>query len=207
MKKLLSLILAAVLVLSLTAVLSSCGDKADDKKDETTKAEETTAPEPEDTTEEETTAEEPEETTEEETTEASRITEGTVTILDLVSIEVKDGWYSEDGVDDTWNSIELVNDAVPGFLANVEVKVGRVYGDDHAKEWADNYNKNYGGGGTVTTETINGLTFYHLSGVVEDDNQNCYFADINDDYYLEVDIMFMSVEEGLPVFDLITVNK
>lgn len=140
-----------------------------------------------------------------ETTEAAGpLTEGTLVISDLISVEFKDGWYSEEGLDTTWNSIELVNDSVEGFLANVGIKVGNVYGDGDAAYWADAINGNYGGGGTVTTEEINGVTYYHLSGVVDDDTQNMFFTDLDDSHYLEVSVMFMPVDQGMPVFDLIT---
>ena len=200
MKKFLSVLLVCAVVLSMSALLSSCGETKDTKDDET-KVVDTTAAE-ETTEAEETTVEE---TTEEETT-AGAITEGSIVIDDLVTIDLKDGWYSEEGLDTTWNKVKLENKSITGFLANVSVSVGKVYGDDHAKEWAENTQGNYQGKGKITEEDINGVHYYHLSGVVDDDDQNIYYADLDDEHYIEVSIMFMSVDEGKPVFDLISFN-
>lgn len=200
MKKFLSILLTFALILSMAALLISCGE-ADTSDTETSADVETTANDTE-------TEAESESESESESEAAAPIKEGTIDISGLVSVELKDGWYSEKGLDTTWNEIELINDSIDDFMAYVSVKVCKVYEEgEHAKEWADTINGNYGGGGTVIEEEINGVSYYHLSGVTDDDTQNLYFTDLDDGHYLEVSVMFMPVEKGLPVFNLITFNN
>lgn len=193
MKKTLCVLLIAVLVLSValtgctgTVITDTTAAATNEAADTTAEAIDTTAAP--------------------ETTEAAGpITEGTLEISDLISVEFKDGWYTEEGLDTTWNSVELVNDSVEGFLASVEISVGTIYTEGNGAEyWANATNGNYGGTGTVSTEEINGVTYYHLSNVVDDDTQNMFWTDLDDGHYLEVAIMFMPVDQGMPVFDLIT---
>lgn len=199
MKKTICVMLAAILALAV--VLTGCTSipvKTNDTADTTAAAVETTEAAAE-------TGEEIYVETIEDTTEAAGpLTEGSVVISDLISVELKDGWYSEEGLDTTWNSLKVENESIDAFLANVEFTVGNIYSGNGAEYWADAINKNYGGNGTVTTEEINGVTYYHLSGVVDDDTQNIFFTDLDDSHYLEVAIMFMPVDQGMPAFDLLT---
>lgn len=204
MKKILSVLLVVALAITMIGVLAACnGGK--DGGEETTAPIETTAPE--NNGEGEDTGDDTGDETDAPEGEDTAIKEGTLNLSDLVTIELKDGWYTEEGIDTMWNSVELVNDSVTAFMANVKVSVGNLYGGDTAESWANDTNANYNNEGKVTAEEINGTTYYHLSGVVADDTQNIYFADIDETHYIKVAIMFMTVEEGKSVFDLLTINK
>lgn len=196
MKKIIALVLAMMM---LVFVLASCGEAkpADDTNDDVDVVD-TTAGD----------VDEPDESEEETEAEFEPITEGTIDLSDgLVSVELADGWKVEKEEKLTDSSVEMVNDAVTDFLSNVEVSVHRIFTDGEGAEyWANTTNGNYGGVGKVTEEDINGIHFFHLSGVVDDDDQNLFFADINDDYYLEVSVMFTALENGIGVIDNVTIN-
>ena len=213
MKRFLFMLLAAAVMVSVSATFTSCEDSKG--------ADETTAPVTENTAEQKTDeAKTTEKTTEDLTDEAltdevktteesasGEMREGSIVISDIVTVELKDGWYTKEGLDKTWNELKLENDSIDAFLANVSVKVGNVYSGQGAEYWADATVGNYNGKGNINTEQINGMTYYHVSGVVDDDTQNIYFADIDDSHYIEVAIMMMDVNLGLPAFDLISFNK
>ena len=86
------------------------------------------------------------------------------------------------------------------FMESVEISVNTAF-DDHAKEWADNINENYGGGKTIDKVDIAGKSFYRVKA---DTDQNICFADINDDSYVKVSVMFMEWDAAAPVLSAIT---
>ena len=181
MKKILTIALSIFLL----AALSACGSKDPEVKPTEVPTMEPTTPE----------------VTEPET--EGPITEGTLNLLDLVEVSLTDGWYAAKAEE---GEVQLENDDISGFMARVNVKVQKIYTPTEGAEvWAGKIQGNYGGKGTITQETINNALYYHLSGVVDDNKQNMFFTDLNEKYYLEVDVMFMNLEDGMSVFDHTTI--
>ena len=184
MKKFLSILLALTLTVSMAALFTACGDKAEEP--EVTEA--TTEAAEEDTTaEEETTA------------DASLPKAGDTVKVGAVSVTIPEGWQTA-----TYNegqNIELENPDI--FMSSAEITLHNVYGDEHAKEWADNINENYGGDKEIDKVTIAGKEFYRVKA---DPEQNVCFTDLDDKTYVEISVMFLPWEDGAAVLDAITID-
>ena len=184
MKRILTVLLAAILALSLAMSFTACSKSEKPAEEETTAATET-----EDTT----AAAEEEETTE----DANFPKAGETVDIGGVKVKIPDGWtvasYSEG------QNIEL--EPADAFMSSVEIINHMSYGDEHAKEWADNINGNYGGDKEIDKVKIGGKEFYRVKA---DSEQNVCFADLSDEYYVEISVMFMPWEDGAPVLDNIS---
>ena len=170
MKKFLAVILAITLAFSMVLVFTACG-----KKDTTTTAEETTSQAASESTTQATT---------QETTAANAPKAGETLKFGTMSVKIPDGWTAEDF--EEGQKVELHTKA--DSFEYVGITLHKVYDNDHAKEWADNINGNYGGNKEIDKIDIGGKTFYRVKADAE---QNVCFADIDDEYYIEVAVMFM----------------
>ena len=90
---------------------------------------------------------------------------------------------------------------------NVTVEVSHNWSHESGEELAIEQNKNYGEKGTVSTVEINGVTYYKVSGVVDDDTQNMFITELDEDDYLEISVMYMPLDDGMPVVNAVVVNK
>lgn len=182
MKRIISIVLCALFVLSLAA----CGNSADTKE---TKAE----------TQAQTTAEG---TTAPATTQANVIKEGKINLLGKVEIELTDGWYGENPTED---EVKLYNETVDKTkFANIHVHVEKAYNGDGAEYWNEALNGNYGGGKETGKVTINGIEYYILYAA---DEQTILTADIDDEYYVEIDCMFFPYDKAQSQLEKISIIK
>ena len=207
MKKVLSLALALTLALSMIVVFSACGKNAEGPEetqaaaDETTAAAEETAAVDETAAADVTAAETAAADDEAETTAAAAdAPQGGQTIkLGTVSVTVPEGWSVED-----YTEGEELEIAPPdAFIESVTVKLSKVYGGDHAKEWADAINGNYGGNCEIDNVTIAGHSFYRVKAKAD---QNICFTDIDDSTYLKVSVMNMDWADAEAVLNAITID-
>ena len=182
MKKFLALVLALTLVFSMVALFSACGKKEEATTAATTAAEETT-----------------EATTEEATTEANLPKAGDALTFDKVKLTIPEGWVVDKYEEGKKVELNPADDTFP----TITIELHQVYDNNHAKEWADNINGNYGGDKVIDKVTIGGQSFYRVKADAE---QNVCFTDLSDDTYCEVSVMFMPWEDGKPVLDAITIG-
>lgn len=182
MKKVLAIILALTLVLSFAVLFTGCGGKKEEPVSE----------EPE-ITEEITT-----ESTEAESN-ANLPKAGDVVTLGAAKLTIPEGWSVETYREG--DTIELEKDGV--FMSSVEISLGKVYGDEHAKEWADAINNNYGGDKEIDHVTLAGKDFYRVKADAE---QNICFTDLDESTYLKVSVMFLPWEDGEPVLNALTIG-
>ena len=191
MKKIISIVLVLSLILSMTAFLAACGKTeapADTGAAEPTEETAATAEE----TEEETA-----ETEETETEEDANLPKAGDTVkIGTVSVTIPEEWTVKEYNEGESIEIQPAN----AFIDSVEITLHDVHGDEHAKEWADNINGNYGGDKEIDTVEIGGKTFYRVKAK---DDQNVCFADVSDKQYVEVSVMFMAWEKGEPVLSTI----
>ena len=190
MRKLLSIIIALTLVFSMAVVLTACNNKTDEPTSDVSD-EDTIATEITEETDTET------EASEEDTEDANLPNAGDTVKIGTTSVTIPEGWTVEEYTEG--EEIEL--QPADAFLESVTVSLNKVYGDDHAKEWADNINGNYGGDKEIDTVEIGGKSFYRVKA---EDEQNICFADIDDSNYIKVSVMFMPWEESEPVLSTIT---
>ena len=175
MKKFLAVILAITLAFSMVLVFTACG-----KKDTTTTAEETTSQAASESTTQATT---------QETTAANAPKAGETLKFGTASVKIPDGWAAEDF--EEGKKVEL--HTKEGSFEYVGITLHKVSGDSHAKEWAKNIDENYGGGNEIDEVEIGGKTFYRVKADAE---QNVCFADLDNDTYIEVAVMFMPWDNG-----------
>jgi predicted small lipoprotein YifL len=188
MKKLLSILLVLLLIFSAVSVLTACGKK--DTKGEEVVIEDDTKAEGE---------EEAEEETEEETEAEKELPAvGDTVTFDTVSVTVPEGWVVKDYTEGWTIDIGPEDDSFPTISVTYNTAM-----DDHAKEWADNINENYGGDCEIDKVKIAGKEFYRVKA---DDEQNICFTDISDEKYLEVSVMFMPWDDAKPVLDNIEIK-
>lgn len=187
MKKYLSILLAVLFIFSVLTVFSACGKTEGESDAEVTQE---TVDTPEETAE----TEAPQEVT---TVDSNLPKSGETVKLGTVSVTVPDGWT----VDEYTESEEIVIQPDGAFLDSVTVSVNKVYGDDHAKEWADNINGNYGGDKEIDTVEIGGKSFYRVKAK---EDQNICFADLDDSTYVKVSVMYMPWEDGEAVLSTIS---
>ncbi|MBQ7579970.1 MAG: hypothetical protein IJU39_01530 [Clostridia bacterium] len=192
MKKYLSIILAVLFIFSVVTVFSACG-KTDDDTDVTDDVQ--VVEDAEDAEEAEVTSADEEETTVDENLPKS----GDKVELGKVSVTIPDGWYVEEYTEG--EEIDIRPDGA--FLESVTISVNNVYGGDHAKEWADNINGNYGGDNEIDNVDIAGKSFYRVKAK---EDQNICFTDIDDSTYLKVSVMFMDWADGEAVLSAIEIG-
>ena len=180
MKKVLAIILALSLVLSMAVLFSACGNKKDT----------------EDTTTEASVSEEVDTTAAEE--EENLPGPGDTLAFGGVKVTIPEGWHVDTYREGDTVEIEPDNGE---FLSNVGITFHNVYGDEHAKAWADNINGNYGGDKEIDRVTIAGKSFYRVKA---DPEQNVCFCDIDDSTFIEVSVMYMPWEDGQAVLDAIS---
>lgn len=190
MRKLLSIIIAFTLVFSMAVVLTACNNKTDEPTSDVSD-EDTIATEITEETDTET------EASEEDTEDANLPNAGDTVKIGTTSVTIPEGWTVEEYTEG--EEIEL--QPADAFLESVTISLNKVYGDDHAKEWADNINGNYGGDKEIDTVEIGGKSFYRVKA---EDEQNICFTDIDDSNYIKVSVMFMPWEESEPVLSTIT---
>ncbi|MBR0414672.1 MAG: hypothetical protein IJI67_06350 [Clostridia bacterium] len=179
MKKVLAVILAITLAFSMVLVFTACGGK----KDATTTAAEKT-------TEAETVAEA--------TTAAENAPKAGETLqFSTMSVKIPDGWAAKDF--EEGKKVEL--HTKEGSFEYVGITLHKVYDGNHAKEWAKNIDENYGGNNEIDEIEIGGKTFYRVKA---DPEQNVCFADIDDENYIEVAVMFMPWDSGKPALSNIS---
>ena len=178
MKKIIALVLALTLAFSMVVVFTACGKK----EQTTTAAEETT-----------------EATTEEETTEANFPKSGETLTFGTAKVTIPEGWVVADYEEGKKVELNPADDTFP----SVEINLHEVYDNNHAKEWADNINGNYGGKCKIDQVKIGGKDFYRVEG---DTEQHVCFTDLDDSTYLEVSVMFMPWDDGAPVLNAITIG-
>lgn len=180
MKKIISVLLALTLAFSMAVLFSGCGGKKDNAT--TTTAESSSNVE----------------TTAETTANANLPKAGDTLTFGSVKVVVPDGWSVKDTYQEGKKAeIQPAN----ASIESVDVNVHQVYGDEHAKEWADSINGNYGGNKEIDQVEIAGQTFYRVKADAE---QNICFADLDDNTFIEVAVMFMPWEDGEPVLNNIT---
>ena len=180
MKKVLAIILALTLVFSFAVLFTGCKSKKEEPVSE----------EPEITEEI---------TTEEASEDANLPKSGDVVTLGSAKVTIPEGWTVE-----TYREGDTIELAPEGaFMSSVEISVSKVYGNEHAKEWADNINGNYGGDKEIDTVKIAGKDFYRVKADAE---QNICFTDLDDSSYLKVSVMFMPFEDGEPVLNALTIG-
>ena len=179
MKKFLAVLLALTLVFSMVALFTACGNKEEEP--------ETTEP---------VAAAEEEDTTEEPAEDANLPKAGDVLTFGSVKVTIPEGWSVDGNSYREGENVEIEKDGE--FMSNVGIALHNVYGNEHAKEWADNINGNYGGDKEIDQVTIAGKSFYRVKADAE---QNVCFCDIDDSTYIEVSVMYMPWEDGQPVLD------
>lgn len=179
MKKIIALVLALTLAFSMLVVFTACG-----KKEETT----TTA------------AEETQQETQQETTQTPDYPKSGETLtFGTAKVTIPEGWVVDDYEEGKKVELNPADDSFP----SVEINLHEVYDDNHAKEWADNINSNYGGNCKIDQVKIGGKDFYRVEG---DTEQHVCFTDLDDSTYLEVSVMFMPWDDGAPVLNAITIG-
>lgn len=191
MKKICSVILALAMILSLMVVFAACGKT--ETPAETGTSAETQKALTETAAEETETAEEAESTEEEQDLPAA----GETVKIASVSVTIPEGWETKEYKED--ESIEIRPEGA--FIDSVEIILHNVYGDEHAKEWADNINGNYGGNCEIDSVEIGGKTFYRVKAK---EDQNICFADLDDKHYVEISVMFLDWEKGEEVLSAIS---
>ena len=185
MKKIIALVLALTLAFSMVVFFTSCGNKG----------EETTTAATEETQEETTEA-----TSEEETTEDANLPKSGETLtFGTAKVTIPEGWVVAEYEEGKKVELNPADDTFP----SVEINLHEVYDNNHAKEWADNINGNYGGKCKIDQVKIGGKDFYRVEG---DTEQHVCFADLDDSTYLEVSVMFMPWDDGAPVLNAITIG-
>ena len=184
MKKFLAITLVITLALSMVALFAGCGNK--DEATTTAAANAETEPE---TTEATTEA-----TTEEELPKA-----GDVLTFGSAKLTIPEGWVVDKYEEGKMVDLNPADDTFP----TITVDLHQVYDDNHAKEWADNIDENYGGGHEIDQVKIGGVSFYRVKAESE---QNICFADLDDSTYLEVAVMFMPWEDGEAVLNNIVIG-
>ena len=183
MKKFISILLALVLIFTMATVFTACKKGGEEEPEEP----------------ETTTAAEVEEEEEDTTEDANVPKAGDTVALGSASVVIPAGWTVGDYREG--EEIEIMPEGA--FMESVTLTRSSVYGDEHAKEWANNINENYGGDKEIDTVTIAGRDFYRVKA---DSEQNICFTDLDDSSYLKVSVMFMPWEDGQPVLDAITIK-
>ena len=180
MKKLIALVLALTLAFSMVVVFTSCG-----KKEEVT----TTA-----------SVEDTQEQTEEETTEDANLPKSGETLtFGSAKVTIPEGWVVAEYEEGKKVELNPADDTFP----TVSVDLHDVYDNEHAKEWADNINGNYGGKCKIDQVKIGGKDFYRVEG---DTEQHVCFTDLDDSHYLEVSVMFMPWDDAANVLNAIKIG-
>lgn len=180
MKKIIAIVLALTLAFCVAALFTSC-----DKKEETTTtlAQESTEP-----------------ASEEETTKDANLPKaGDTLTFGTAKLTIPEGWVVDDYEEGKKVELNPADDSFP----SVEINLHDVYGDERAKEWADNINENYGGKCKIDQVKIGGKDFYRVQG---DTEQHVCFADLTDSTYLEVSVMFMPWDDAADVLGAITIG-
>ena len=185
MKKILSVILALVMVLSLTAVLTACGGKTE-SDNKATEAD-TAAAAPADGE----TAAAP---ADGETTAASAETTnslpqaGDTVTLTGVSFTIPEGWT----VKSYRESLEEIKLDPNGSGHTVTVNIDGLYNGATAVDEAASRNQVFGGDKETDELELAGKTFYR---VIVSDTQFYTFADIDEKHCLHVDTMGVTLDE------------
>ena len=179
MKKVLVVILSITLAFSMVLVFTACGGKKDAT---TTQAEKTTQAE----------------TEKEATTAVENAPKAGETLqFDKMSVKIPDGWFSEDYKEG--QKVEL--HPKENSFEYVGITMHKVSDGNHAKEWAKKIEENYEGKQEIDEIEIGGKTFYRVKA---DPEQNVCFADIDDENYIEVAVMFMPWDSGEPALSNIS---
>lgn len=194
MKKILSVILALVMVLSLTAALTACGGKTESDNKATEADTAAAAPADGETTAAPADGETAAAPADGETTAASAETTnslpqaGDTVTLTGVSFTIPEGWT----VKSYRESLEEIKLDPNGSGHTVTVNIDGLYNGATAVDEAASRNQVFGGDKETDELELAGKTFYR---VIVSDTQFYTFADIDEKHCLHVDTMGVTLDE------------
>lgn len=200
MKKIFAIALSALLLGSVAASFSACADKGDVTKTDADTSASSTDEGPVKANVDATKADAGENETQETTAENKTPEAGETVEIAEVKIVIPAGWKTEDYT--AGKEIKISAEDGP-FLNSVKISVKTAWGDENAETWAENTNKNYGGGKEIDRVTIGGREFYRVKALEE---QNICFTDLPDGRYLEIAVMMMPWAGAEAALESITIE-